>query len=334
MNIFETIGRATSRIERFHSQFLADSLCESLKGDRSLFEQVWTLVAPSGWEIPERSHQVRVIPEQGVEGGRLDICIHCFTPQDRVVGIEIKTVEDSTEPGQLERYRAGLKKKFPESEIQIAYLTPFNKEHAGNGADSLPTVMEFVRFQRLSPEARHVSWLDLESIPWDGNMLWEQHRAYVRNHISSSQNRRASVEQNRDLAFFYGVEPAERFWAEVRALTAREEGKRVFIDLADQPDPSAVAKTLVRAFEILLRSDNVVECERNDKFKETFRQRFLNSNYREVHAALFDLAQRFDYVWLKGEGDYGVRTAHKDYPDGVSLVTSDGPGRLFVLVRR
>ena len=110
MNIFETIGKATSRIERFHSQFLADALCESLKGNRSLFDQVWTLVAPSGWEIPERSDQVRVIPEQGVEGGRVDICIHCFAPQDRVIGIEIKTVEDSSEPGQLERYRAGLKK--------------------------------------------------------------------------------------------------------------------------------------------------------------------------------------------------------------------------------
>ena len=264
----------------------------------------------------------------------MDICIHCFAPQDRVVGIEIKTVEDSTEPGQLERYRAGLKKKFRGSKIQIAYLTPFNKEHAGKGADSLPTVMEFERFKRLSPEARHVSWLDLESIPWDGDPLWEQHRAYVRNHISSPQNRRASVEQNRDLAFFFGVEPADRFWAEVCALTVKEEGKRVFIDLADQPDPSAVAESLVRAFEILLRSGNVVECERNDKFKETFRQGFLNSKHREVHAALFDLAQRFDYVWLKGEGDYGVRTAHKDHPGGVSLVTSDGPGRLFVLVRR
>ena len=167
-----------------------------------------------------------------------------------------------------------------------------------------------------------MSWLDLESIPWDGDPLWEQHRAYVRNHISSPQNRRA------------GVEPADRFWAEVCALTVKEEGKRVFIDLADQPDPSAVAESLVRAFEILLRSGNVVEYERNDKFKETFRQGFLNSKHREVHAALFDLAQRFDYVWLKGEGDYGVRTAHKDHPGGVSLVTSDGPGRLFVLVRR
>ena len=69
MNIFETIERATSRIERFHSQFLADSLQESLTGDRSLFDQVWTLVAPPDWQIPESADQVRVIPEQGVEGG-------------------------------------------------------------------------------------------------------------------------------------------------------------------------------------------------------------------------------------------------------------------------
>ena len=68
MNIFETIEKATSRIERFHSQFLADALCESLEGDRSLFDQIWALVAPSDWESPESSAQVRVITEQGVEG--------------------------------------------------------------------------------------------------------------------------------------------------------------------------------------------------------------------------------------------------------------------------
>ena len=49
---------------------------------------------------------------------------------------------------------------------------------------------------------------------------------------------------------------------------------------------------------------------------------------------LFELAQRFDHVWVEGQNDYGVRVTHRDFPSGVSLVTSDGPGRLMILVKR
>ena len=58
----------------------------------------------------------------------MDICIQSFVPQNRVVGIEVKTVEESVEPGQVERYRAGLKAKFRDFTIQIAYITPFNRD--------------------------------------------------------------------------------------------------------------------------------------------------------------------------------------------------------------
>ena len=334
MNIFETIERATSRIERFHSQFLADSLQESLAGYRSLFDQVWTLVAPPDWEIPESADQVRVIPEQAVEGGRIDICIESLSPQPRIVGIEIKTVEESNEPGQLERYLNGLSSKFPGHDIQIAYLTPFNRNLAGVGADSLPTVLEFERFRELHPRARQVSWLDLESIPWDGNPLWRQHQAYVRDHISSQDKLRASIEKARDIGFFFGAGPARSFWDELSAWEVGCDRNCAVLDLAKQRGGRPVVDSMVRAFESLINSDNVIDRERNDKFADNLRQRFLNSQYGEIHAALFDLAQRFDHVWVEGKQDYGVRVAHKDFPSGVSLVTSNGPGRLLILVNR
>ena len=145
MNIFESIARATNRIERFHSQFLADALTESLKLDRSLFRKVWTLIAPDDWQVPD---EAIIKTEVSIEGGRVDICLLTNEPSNRVIGIEVKTVDDSTEPDQLSRYYSGLKKKFTDADVQLAYLTPFNEQQAGERAQSLPTVREFSRFKQ------------------------------------------------------------------------------------------------------------------------------------------------------------------------------------------
>ncbi len=334
MNIFETIGKVTSGIERFHSQFLADALCESLNGDRSLFEAFWKLVAPCYWKVPESPGQVELSTEEEVVGGKVDICIRSLVAPKRVIGIEVKTVEDSTERGQLRRYYEGLEEKYQGSEVQMAYLTPFSRERAGDRAASLPTVLEFDQFKDSHPVARHVSWLDLESIPWDGNALWEQHRAYVLEHISSKDKLQPRVERDRDITYFFGAAPAERFWEEVGDLDISHEGRWATIDLAKQRNDSLVAKSLVGAFKALLHSDNVVPRERNDKFPSKLRQPFLRSPHREVHEALFNLAEVFDYVWVEGKRDYGIRTAHKDFHSGVSLVTSDGPGQLLIWLMR
>ena len=68
MNIFETIRKATSRIEPIHSSFLAHMLRESLSTDRRLFEHVWGLVAPQDWEVPERAH---IATEDVLSGRRI-----------------------------------------------------------------------------------------------------------------------------------------------------------------------------------------------------------------------------------------------------------------------
>ena len=182
MNIFETIRSTTTRIERIHSQFLADALTDSLKGDRSLFNGVWKLVASPDWEVPTCA---KVSVEEIVKRGRVDICIRCEEPSNRVVGIEVKTDAASATDGQLEKYRDGLEEKFPNFDTQIAYLTPFNRERARDKADSLETVKVFEKFAKVSPNARHVSWLDVADIAWDDNVLWKQHQAYIRRNISS-----------------------------------------------------------------------------------------------------------------------------------------------------
>ena len=334
MNIFETIGKVTTRVERFHSQYLADALTVSLQDDRTLFNGVWDLVTPDCWDLPEHPDDVKVSSEVVLEGGRIDVLIHSGSPHDRVVGIEVKTVEDSTEQGQLSRYLSGLEKKFQCSQIQVAYLTPFNRKVAGDDASSLPTVKEFERLKKGCPGACHVSWLEIAGIDWDGDDLWKQHRAYVHEHISSDELRKRGVAQDRDLAWFFGKEAARRFWERLSTLEISQDGNRAFIHLSEQGNLNDVAKTLVEALEILIDSENVVRREHSDSFRHELRKEFLTFPYKVVHEALFGLAERFDWVWAQGTNNYGLRARHGDHSSGVSLVTSNGPGGLFVQVKR
>ena len=324
MNIFETIGRVSQRYEPYHSQFLADALKCSLKADRSLFDAVWKLAAPSYWEIPEKA---TVSSEEVVERGRIDVCIRSENPQNRILGIEVKTDDSSASSGQLEKYRKGLNEKFSGYDVQISYLTPFNREQAGDAADSLPTVRVFEEFARVFPRSTHLSWLDLASIPWDGNALWEQHRAFVRQRISSREELRAKTELNRGFADFFGKEAADCFSAKLAELGI--VGTKISLSNF-RIDPS-FTKSLADAFKILLDTPNVSRnANKEDKFPDELRERFLDSQFREIHRSMFDLSKQFKFVWVQGESNYGVRTAHRKHSSGVSLLRSFGPDLLIV----
>lgn len=335
MNIFETIGSVTGGIERYHSQFLADALRASLSEDRSLFDGVWRLATPKDWEPPDCAG---ISTEEAAGEGRIDICIKSDHPVKRIIGIEVKTLDESADFEQLEEYLDGLQDTYSEHCIQISYLTPFNRCRAGDMADRLRTVRVFDEFSKVSPAAQHLSWLDLADICWDGSDLWKQHQAYVREHISSrSLLEESSVDRDRELDTFFGKEPARGVLDKLGALKFQHEGDRMEIDLsAHCGNLSLFAENLVDALRILLKSDRVSrDAKRTDKFTEGQREPFLDSRYHEVHEALFGLSEQFSHVWVQGDGNYGVRTAHKDHPsNGVSLVTSQSHDRLVVVLRR
>ena len=203
MNIFETIKRAGVLNERCHSQFLADALNESVSpdGDRSLFDSFWALIAPCDWDAPSSPE---IFSEETVDedGRRIDIVIHSSAENDQIIGIEVKTTDSSVREGQLCEYREGLAEKYPDSDLAMAFLTPFNGERAGDQADFLNAVIEFDVFSRDFDRARHVSWLDVADITWDDNPLWEQHRNYVRNHISSEEILKEKVSERQTLEKF------------------------------------------------------------------------------------------------------------------------------------
>ena len=334
MNIFETIAKTTTRIEPFHSQFLADALQASIGGDRSLFNAVWRLAAPEVWEAPERAD---INAEEFVPGqGRIDIAIRCDSPERRIVGIEVKTTDSSATEGQLERYRDGLAGKFPGYAVAIAYLTPFNRKWALDKADDLATVREFDGFQANYPEARHISWLDIAAIPWNGNELWRQHQLYVYQHISSHKKLRLSVARDRSLDNFFGGAAVDAFWEALGELgiESAQNGGAV-IELANFDGVPDFADNLAQAFQILITDGDGVSrnANRGGNFFDDLRRPFLESQYQEIHAALFNLASRHNYVWIQGDKDYGVRVAHTGH-NSISIVRSRGPERLLIVAQR
>ena len=321
LNVFNSIRKATHRTEPFHSQFLADALIASTQSDQSLFDAVWRLAAPEGWNVPD-SPDVHTEHHTG-DGRRIDICIVDDTgPKKRVLGIEVKTSSASAQSNQLETYHQGLTERHPGAHIAIAYLTPFNRQRAGDAASRLRTIREFERFERKFEHARHVSWLDVAEIEWDGRDIWRQHQSYVRDVISSQRKLKRDALGNHSFDELLGAEPAGQFWEALAEMDIFPDETGAEIDLTNL---DLDASLFARAFEILiLEGDGVAKSVKSDHFGDAQRQPFIRSPHREFHEAMFDLSRRFENVWVKGEKDYAIRVAHRRYRSGVSLVRSKG----------
>ena len=150
----------------------------SLLGDRRLFDGFWRLAAPESWQLPE---DVMIHDEDVLAQGRIDIVLDC--DGRHVLGVEVKTTDASSVDGQLSRYADGLREKYPGRDRAIAYLTPFNREHAGQAAERLRSVREYERFREMFDHCTHLSWLDVHAVAWDSNELWQQHKHTLRRHL-------------------------------------------------------------------------------------------------------------------------------------------------------
>lgn len=340
LNIFKSIRKATKRIEPFHSQFLADALQASRIGDRSLFNEIWKLVAPCGWEVPD-DPEIKSEDRDAESGRRIDITIR-DKPRSRVVGIEVKTSDSSAKAGQLEGYQQDLEsnERNAGSEIAIAYLTPFNPVRAGDKAGQLKAVQMFEAFESSGKNAKHVSWLDVAEIPWDGNELWKQHQRYILECVSSRKNLIVTTSRDRSLDEFFGADVVERFWYALASLGVHPSNGGTTIDLKDlKGDPESLAN----AFKVLIDSENVSRgATRNDTVLPEVRQRFRESSCGAFHGALFALSDRYPYLWLRGTKKNDGPVAKKNYglvaackkPRDVSLVTSKASDLIEIGRRR
>lgn len=334
VNVFESMRKVTSRIEPFHTQFLADVLADSLKRDRTLFDEFWALAAPQGWDVPKHADAKAEVDLGKVEDahvGRIDLCIRASAPS-RVLGVEIKTTDSSVTEGQLRRYHKGLENCYADHKIAVAYLTPFNAERAGELAEQLPTVKEYKEFAKDFPTSRHVSWLDVAEIGWDySNQLWQQHRVFVLKCISSYRKLKERSQRDRSFNVFFGDDAADEFWDGLNALGFKPSaGQGVKVALSEVKDIPAFVAT----FEALISRGEGVLQERSqrkkaDKFSNMCK--FTKSDFGEIHEALFSLSRRFDWVWIEGKENYGIRVAHSAHrSSGVSIARSLDPRHLLV----
>ena len=326
--------------EMFHSEFLGAALRTSLNGDRSLFEGVWELCAPDFWCCPSNA---RVEPEHSWDGHRkIDILIRDME-YGLAVGIEVNTRDKSVESGHLEACRRQLCAEFGEGGAAIALLSPFNRQHAESvsqdAAEMLQTVAVFEEFSKgsgLMP-TRHLSWLDVADIHWPGGGdLWKEYREHVEGTIASIHKLENLVTRNRRFDDFFGKQAAREFWNRLRHVLRNSEsrdhkGGKV-IELGEfEGDPGALAA----AVRILIKhGERVAHRVKQSGFSEGSRQQFVNSEHRRIHEALFGLVIEFPCVWLDGGKDYSLRVGHRDHGDSVSLVTSQGTGRLLIGQRR
>ena len=213
MNIFKVIEGTTSRIEPFHSGYLAECLSTS----RELLASFWSLAVKGSaepWPVPDT---VEVFPEYTLEGGkRIDILIR-DTLAKRVMGIEVKTTESSIEEGQLDGYLCRLLDKYPDHKVWIVYLTPFNavnppRDSEGNEQESNCS-NEFSKFQTGYSSSSHLSWTEVSQLRWtESDDVWRQHQQYVLDVICHPVNRKVgwgSLEED------FGLQTMRDFWTAI-----------------------------------------------------------------------------------------------------------------------
>ena len=228
----------------------------SLASDRRLFDAFWRMAAPD-WELPAEDvafcTEVDMSKGSAVGSGRIDLTLS--VPNRYLLGVEVKTRETSTTSGQLERYRDGLADTYPECDLAIAYLTPFNSQWAGHDAPTLPSAREFRKFHEAFPAAVHMSWLDLAELEWNGGELWEQHRAYVPKEIASQKrlDQWRPGSRSRQLSDFFGPEAAAAFEERLRAEVGDLDG--YVLDLARVPVPTPARGGLRNGVVLDLRAD-------------------------------------------------------------------------------
>lgn len=308
MNIFEVIDSTTSRIEPFHSRFLAEALDTSFNGDRSLFDTFWSIATGSdpGWSVPSN---VEITAEYVLDTGRVDIVI--VDPESsRCLGIEIKTSEASTTEGQLDKYLASLIDLRKFSEIKMVYLTPFSVSNSDGHITS--SISEFDSFVTEHPGSVHLSWLDVAGIDWSGGgELWQQHCEYVRNAIcvqrSSSQ---------RGLDEFFSPLELTRFWNTLSRAGGPDGAGEFSLDsIVDDQE-------FISAIRVLVDSPrNNKSIDHSNRINDETSTRLLNSNHSDLHRAFMELGDQYPWVWVEGKKNYGLRVARSGISGGLSVCT-------------
>ena len=321
MNIFEIHRRTTSRIEPFHTAYLASCLTES----QELLGKFWAL-ATAGNEIwPVPSTHVRVVEEDILDDGkRVDIVVRASSP-NLLIAVEAKTTDSSVKPGQLAAYLERLKVKYPNHCIWMTYLTPFNTMNEPEGYRGHEAIKEFQRFNSRYAHSTHLSWVDVAGLVWQGNDdVWRQHTEYIRETICKPPTLIVgwgSLDQD------LGWEIMRDFWHEIDK-TGFHADKGV-LTLKPDNDPEALAGAL----KLLLSSEKVRSKSIGRRtVAEGVKSELVKSTYGQFHQQVFQLLDEYPFLGIRGKKGYGLTLPVQGVHRVVSICTSklEYPERLTI----
>ena len=332
VNIFEIISNVTSRIEPFHSEFLTVALREI-----SMFRNGFlNLVLPSesrnllGKFL--KSDKLEIISEDLLsDNNRIDVVIKEPLSKN-IIGIEVKTSDSSVSNNQLHDYHDKMIDKYPEYNIHIVYLTPFNRLNLPEevALNQIHAISEFDNFHVENKNSIHVNWNEVVDL-YDKsnsmeNSIFLNHYKYIKEEITNVvrlKKRIIDIERNRGLVEFFGDSCVEDFYEKISSgnFSYTEDDQMIYFNIAENINNVG---SLLSAFTILMESERLKKLSRkkNQVEEELLRVYEFGTN-GAFFKQFFSIVNNYKYLWLQGKGRIGVRAAHDLYSSGVSVFTLD-----------
>lgn len=332
-NVFEIIEKVTSRIEPFHSEFFA----ASLRNDKGLLNNFLMLIRNKNIDESyltfSNINGLNITSENSFDDfKRIDITIQ--DPISKIIiGIEVKTSDSSVTKSQLAFYYYNLLRKYPNHNVVMVYLTPFNLLNIPDTvpATSIHAITEFSEFSNECRNSVHISWDDVVNLynlePDKINSIYQQHREYIISKITNKSlliGRLSFIARNRDLAEFFGAGCVELFIDFLRkgGIKYTEDDKKIVFNISDNVNNY---ERLIQLFEILINSDQFQKkLRKHNKVEESLIRKYEQGVNGDFFKILFGKLNTYSYLWLDGTGRIGVRAFHKSHPNsGVSIITLD-----------
>ncbi len=328
MNIFEIIENVTKRTEPFHSEFLT----ESLRTDMELRKKFFDLVLPADLipSFSKSSFQNKLVIESEdrfENRKRIDVIIQ-DKDSKKIIGIEVKTSDSSVSANQLSDYSKNMREKYPDYQIIMVFLTPFNTDNLPE--DILPSkinaIQEFLKFEEAGILSVHINWRDIVNLYKKPvglqNSLYSQHEVYIcKRVINESLLRIDNIERNREFFQFFGQDTFEKFIEYVKneKLFFREEDKKYLFPLEEN---RYEFKKIISLIKIVIESEQLNKTTSKKNFvTNDLLYGYCNGTYGKFFRSLFSTVEKFPFIWLEGKKRIGVRASHPSHPNGVSILT-------------
>ena len=325
-NIFSLFHRVTSRIEPLHSEALGLFLELDSDLTRRLMERA----------LPDKlsaRHDLNAHPEVVTEEvlpnlNRIDITLRYPT---LLVGIEVKTTDASSTSGQLTRYFEQLQliERYQGLELFIIYLTPFNRTNISEEIfpRQVKSIREFDDFEaRHTGRGVHLNWHDVsdlypeEATSHQLSAMYEQHRAYIKEHLCDLGVFKM-LQESRGLTEFFGEQHTARFLATLRRSACYTERVKDYVIVLSELDGKE--RVVIEAILALLRSPTLksTACKSNEVPNSSVLERFTSGPHGVFFERLFAEVASVPHAWFKGGGRLGLRAAHPRHSSGVSVCT-------------